>query len=144
MAADEKPHDLPLATTYIVCGVVIEKDGKYLLVQEKWEKVYGQWNLPGGRVDQGESLEQAAVREAKEECGFDVKLEGELILLHLAVDRPVCHVYKATIIGGELNFPKDELLDAKWFTYEEIVAMKDKLRNVDYTIGAVESARRQA
>ena len=58
----------------VVAGVVVEKDSKYLLVQEKKELVYGLWNLPAGKVDEGETVEEAAVREAKEEVGYKVRL----------------------------------------------------------------------
>ena len=51
----------------VVAGCVIQKDGKYLLVQEKQQKVYGLWNLPAGHVDEGETFEEAAIRESQEE-----------------------------------------------------------------------------
>lgn len=130
----------PLATTFIVCGVVIEQDGKYLLVQEKQPKAYGKWNLPAGRVDAGETLEQTAVREAKEESGYEVKLTGHLTTIHQAVDLPVLHAFSAQIIGGELKLPKDEIMDAKWYTYDEIKSMELELRNVEFIIGAIEAA----
>lgn len=130
----------PLAMTHIVCGVVIAKDGKFLLVQEKQPKVYGLWNLPGGRVDAGESLEQTAIREAKEECGYDVALIDHIFVLHQAVDSPVLHVFSCRIIGGDLKFPEDEILDAKWFTYHEIKSMEADLRNKEYILGAIELA----
>ena len=125
----------------VVCGVVIEKDGKYLLVQEKQPKAYGLWNLSAGHVDEGESLEQAAVREAKEEVGFDIELIDHLLTMHSSIDRPVLHAYSCKLIGGELAFPPDEILDAQWFSYDDIIAMKDTLRNPDYIIGAIEATR---
>lgn len=132
-------HEKPIATTFIVCGVVIEQDGKFLLVQEKQPKVYGKWNLPAGRVDDGESLEQAAVREAKEECGYDVKLTGHLLTIHLEVHLPVLHAYSCKIVSGELTFPKHEILDAKWFSLDEIYGMEKELRNTDYILGAIKA-----
>jgi ADP-ribose pyrophosphatase YjhB (NUDIX family) len=129
----------PLATTYIVCGVLIEKDGKFLLVQEKQPKAYKKWNLPAGKVDTGETLEQAAIREAKEECGYDVELVRELLVLHPAADRPVLHAYYAKIVGGELAFPEYEILNAKWFTRQEIVDMKDEIRTPEYVMGALQA-----
>lgn len=78
-----------LVTTHIVSGVVIEKDGKYLLVQERQPKARCMWNLPAGRVDEGDTLEQTAIREAKEETGYDVKLGKHLQVIHEAVERPV-------------------------------------------------------
>jgi len=112
----------------VVAGVVIEKDDKFLLVQEKKPKCYGQWNLPAGRVEEGFSIEETAVKEAKEETGFDVELLEKIAVFHDKLEYPVMHAFKAKIVGGELNFPKEELLDARWFSFEEIEAMKDKLR----------------
>lgn len=112
----------------VVAGVVLKKDGKYLLLQEKQPKAYMLWNFPAGRVDVGESLEEAAIRETKEESGYDVELIREIKIFHEKATNVVKHVFEAKIIGGKLNYPEDEMLDAKWFAYEEIKDMKDKLR----------------
>lgn len=119
----------------VVAGVVLKKDGKYLLVQEK-KKARGLWNFPAGRVDAGESFEETAIREAKEESGYDVELIREIDVFQSTPTDAVKHAFEAKIIGGELNFPEDELLDAKWFTFEEIKEMKDKLRS-DWILGAI-------
>ena len=60
----------------IIVGGVLEKDGKYLLVQEAQEKCYGKWNLPAGHLDPNETIIEAAKREIKEESGLDVELTG--------------------------------------------------------------------
>ena len=113
----------------IVAGVVLKQDGKYLLVQEKQPKVYGLWNLPAGHVDQGETIEAAAVREAKEEVGLDVELIGKIDIFQDPVTMSTKHAFEAKIIGGQLKFPEDEILDARWFSFEEIQNMKDQLRS---------------
>lgn len=121
----------------VVTGVVLERDGKFLLVQEKQPKVYKKWNLPGGKVDVGETLEQAAVREAKEETGYDVELIEHLRVIHLSAEAPVIHAFSAKIIGGELVVQEDEILDANWFTLEEVEKLD--LRNSDYILGAIKA-----
>ena len=113
----------------VVAGVIIEKDNKYLLVQEKKASAYGLWNFPAGHVDIGESIEETAIREAKEEVGYDVKLVKKVCIDQKSAKEPVKHVFYAEIIGGDLNFPKEEILNANWFSFEEIKNMKDKLRN---------------
>lgn len=112
----------------VVAGVVLKKDNKYLLLQEKQPKAYMLWNFPAGKIDLGESLEEAAIRETKEESGYDVELVREIKIFHEKSISAVKHVFEGKIIGGELKFPEDEMFDAKWFTYEEIKNMKDKLR----------------
>lgn len=108
-----------------VASCVIEKDDRYLLVQGKLPHVYGLWNLPGGHVDSGETIEQAAIREAKEESGYDVVL-GEKVATHKVDNEPRLHAFRATIVGGELKIQVSEILDAKWFTYEEIKDLHDE------------------
>jgi ADP-ribose pyrophosphatase YjhB (NUDIX family) len=112
----------------VVAGVVIKQDGKYLLVQEKQPRAYGLWNWPAGKVDVGESIEQAAIRETKEESGYDVRLIKEITIFHAEAADTIKHAFEGKIIGGQLNFPQDEILDAQWFTLDEIKQMADKLR----------------
>lgn len=112
----------------VVAGVVIKKDSKYLLLQEKQQKAYMLWNFPAGHVDEGETFEQAAIREAKEESGYDVELIKKIGIFPFNPPDAIRHIFEAKIIGGELKFLEDEILDAKWFTFEEIKQMKEKLR----------------
>lgn len=123
----------------LIAGVVIEQDGKYLLVQERKPSAYGLWNLPAGKADEGETVEVAAVREAKEETGYDVKLIKKLEVYHSTLDSRQKHAFIAEIVGGNLSFPIDELLDAQWFTYEEIQKMKDNLRDPPFVLRAIEA-----
>lgn len=128
------------AAVNVVAGVVIIKDGKVLLVQESFERVKGLWNLPAGHVDKGETLEQAAVREAKEETGLDVVLGEHLITVHQAIERPVLHSYVAKSFSGEVKFDEEELLDAKWFNMKDVLEM-DGLRNNEYIRGSIKAAQ---
>jgi len=112
----------------VVAGVVIQQNDKYLLLQEKQPKAYGLWNFPAGKVDLGETLEQAAIREAKEESGYDVELVKEIAIFHNKATDVVKHAFASKIIGGNLKFPEDEILDAKWSTLDEIKQMSDNLR----------------
>jgi 8-oxo-dGTP diphosphatase len=120
----------------VIAGVVIKKDGKFLLVQEKQPKAYGLWNFPAGRVDVGDTIEQTAIKEAKEESGYDVELISKIDIFQDSADQPPKHAFKANIIGGDLNYPKEEMLDAQWFTFDEIKKMKDKLRG-NWIINAI-------
>jgi 8-oxo-dGTP diphosphatase len=108
----------------VVVGCLIKEDDKYLLVQENQETARGLWNLPAGHVDKGESLEDAAVREVKEETGFDVRLIAQIAIYHETAAQSVKHVYSAEIIGGELEAQEDEILSVEWLTYEDILAIQ--------------------
>lgn len=96
-----------------------------MLVQESQPKVYGLWNLPAGHVDKGEKIREAAIREVKEETGYDVQLIKEVAILHEEVINAVKHIFSADIIGGEISFEPDEILDVKWFTFEEVKRIND-------------------
>lgn len=123
----------------VVAGCVVKRqDGKYLMVQEKQKKVYGLWNIPAGHVDKGETIEAAAIREVKEESGYDVTLGDKINIYHETVESPVRHAFAATITGGELKIQTEEILDAGWFSFAEITAMAKagKLR-VDWIYDAI-------
>ena len=125
----------------VVAGVVIEKDGKYLLIQEKKKIAYGKWNLPAGKVEGSDTFTKTAVREAKEETGLDVEIVRKLGVFHNDGEGAVKHSFQAKVIGGALQAKEDEVLGAKWFTYEEIVQMKSELRD-PWVIEAIKILRK--
>jgi 8-oxo-dGTP diphosphatase len=55
-------------------GAVVVRDGRALIVKRAHEPRKGEWSLPGGMLDLGESLADAARREVREETGLDVRL----------------------------------------------------------------------
>lgn len=115
----------------VIVGGVIEKDGKFLLVQEAKKHCYGKWNFPAGHLDFNESLIQGATREIKEETGCDVELNGVLNVANriLNYDLFVMIVFNAKLINENVEYDKDEILDVKWIDYDEIMNnMDDKLR----------------
>ena len=118
----------------VIVGGIIEKNGKYLLVQEAKEKAYKKWNFPAGHLDFNESLKQGAIREIKEETGCDVELDGVCYIANkvLEDDLFVMVVFNAKIVKETIEFDKEEILDVKWFDYDEIVnKMNNELRG-DY------------
>ena len=123
----------------VIVGGIIEKNGKYLLVQEAQEKCYKKWNFPAGHLDFSESLEQGAVREIKEETGCDVELDGVCYIANKVLENDlfVMVVFNAKLVKEIIEFDKDEILDVKWFDYDEIVnKMNNQLRG-DYVRTAV-------
>ena len=100
------------------CTILIQ-DGKLALLKRAIEPGLGKWVFPGGFVDRGETLEQAAIREAKEEAGVDVSLKGLIGAYSYQGSPVVIIVYAATIETGELR-PLDEMLDLKLCAREEI------------------------
>lgn len=120
----QEQFEASIAWSRVVAACVIKNnEGKYLLVQEAQPQVYGLWNLPAGHVDKGESIEAAAIREAKEETGLDVGLLEKIGVWHDKVEEPIRHAFKVKVTGGEIKAQPGEILDVNWFSYEEIKKM---------------------
>jgi ADP-ribose pyrophosphatase YjhB (NUDIX family) len=104
----------------VAVGTIIRSDdGRLLLVRRAIEPGYGLWVFPGGYMDRGEETTAAALREAREESGLDVRLDG-LVNIYSYAGRPlIIIVYAATAVGGELC-GDDECLEARFFTPDEI------------------------
>ena len=89
-------------------GVLIQ-DNSLLLVKQKLSN-NKDWSLPGGRVEPGETLEQALIREMKEETGLDVEPIRMLYVCDVAAsDNTVLHItFLVKRIGGEITLPTNE------------------------------------
>ena len=96
-----------------VSVIVITNDGKILLVRHrKGPRQY--WVLPGGRLEYGETFDECAVRELKEETGLDIKV-NRLIYLSEAIapdrSRHIVNIYlTASVIGGTLKLGDEPVL----------------------------------
>ena len=84
------------------------------------------WMLPGGRVERSETPHAAAVREAREETGIEVRID-RLILVDAHRRRNVSFVYAATAVGGELAPQFGEIAEVGWLGREEIAATSWRL-----------------
>jgi len=104
----------------IAVGTIIRAmSGRIVLVKRAIDPGYGLWVFPGGYVDRGEPLTAAAIREAREECGLDVRLDGLVNIYSYAGRAPVIIVYAATMMSGELA-TDDEGLEIREFSLDEI------------------------
>jgi ADP-ribose pyrophosphatase YjhB (NUDIX family) len=104
----------------VAVGTIIRlADARIVLVRRAIEPGFGLWVFPGGYVDRGEPLELAAVREAREECGLDVRLDGLVNIYSYPGRTPVVIVYAATATGGRLAHD-DEGLEARAFHEREV------------------------
>ena len=115
----------------IIVGGIIEKNGKYLLVQEAKAKCYKKWNVPAGHLDYNESLIDAAKREIKEETGCNVKITGISYIGNKVTEDNLIIIilFTTELIEENITYNTNEILDVNWFDYDEIINnMEDKLR----------------
>jgi len=93
-------------------GAVIVDDGKVVLIKRKYEPLKGQWSLPGGMVEIGETLEAALAREMLEETGLRVDV-GPVIEVFDRIMRDEEHrVRYHYVLVDYLCWPADGLLQA--------------------------------
>lgn len=103
-------------------GVAVVEDGRLLLIKRAMNPERGKWSLPAGFIDQGEDPKDAAAREALEETGLIVRIEGVLDVFHNPPGTggaSVFILYRAQIIGGELA-AADDAADAGFFALDQL------------------------
>jgi 8-oxo-dGTP diphosphatase len=124
------PHEYPERPVLGV-GAVIVRDGRVLLVRRGTEPLKGEWTLPGGMVELGETLREAVKRECAEETGLIVEPgavvevfekiypgeNGRLRFHYVIVD------FLCSVIGGELRAASD-VDEVKWAADADLAASK--------------------
>ena len=104
----------------LVATVLVGDSSKLLMVQRSYGEEKGRWALPGGYVEQGEVVEEAAAREALEETGLKVTITG-LVGLFSVSGRPiVVAAYGARAVGGGLTTESWEIDGAGYFSVDDL------------------------
>lgn len=111
-----------------VGGVVIHR-GRALLIRRGHEPLKGEWSIPGGLVELGEELAQAARRELKEETGLDVEpievigvfdrivrggRKGSRVRYHFVIVDYACRLKRGRLA------PASDVVDARWVRREDL------------------------
>lgn len=110
------------------CGALIRNEkNEILLVKRLRDPEADYWGFPGGKVDFGETDQQATIREVKEELGIAIKLSSLAHLVNyidLENDQHwLAPVYNATIVDGIPSIQEPEALsDWKWFSEDNLPA----------------------
>lgn len=112
-------------------GAIIIRDDRVLLVKRAHPPIQGQWSIPGGVLEVGELVREAAVREAREETGLIVepadllgvydrilRNEEQRVQYHYVLIDFLCRP-----VGGELRAASDAA-EVRWFTREELRALQ--------------------
>lgn len=107
-----------------VVAAVIIKDNKIFCAQRPNKGEVGlKWEFPGGKIELGETKEEALIREIKEELNSEIKvLEYITTVKHeYSTFFLTMHVFKCQLVSGNLEI--SEHVDAKWVTYDEIKSL---------------------
>jgi len=125
---------------------VIEQEGKYLMVEER-DKVTGEmvFNQPAGHLEDGESIQAAALRETLEETGWAVELTGVLgVALYRAPKRGITYL-RTTLVARPLGPVDNAVIDpdihaVHWLDHSEILALSARMRS-PVTLAVIERHR---
>ena len=122
----------------VAVGGIVFKDNRVLLVRRGNPPAEGQWSIPGGSVELGETLQQAVEREIHEEAGIVVRAgepiyvfdtitqdgSGEVRFHYVIVD------LAAEFVSGELR-SGDDAQEARWVSADELTALRASKRTVE-------------
>jgi len=135
-------REYPLAPIVGVGAVVLEGE-RVLLIRRGKQPMQGQWSLPGGALEVGETLAEGAKREVREETGLEVEpLAMVEVLDRISRDEAgrvhyhyVLVDFLCSVTGGELR-PGSDAADVRWATREELDGI------AEFTLAVIEKAFR--
>ncbi len=104
----------------LAVAVLLERDGEILLGRRSPDALAGgKWSFPAGFVDRGERVEDAAIREVREETGLAIRLDALIGLYSATGQTTVLAAYAGTIAGGTLG-AADDLTELAFFPLDRL------------------------
>ncbi|WP_297430143.1 (deoxy)nucleoside triphosphate pyrophosphohydrolase [Clostridium sp.] len=106
--------------TIEVVAAIIKHDNKILATRRGYGDFENMWEFPGGKIETGETREEALIREIKEELELDIEINDYLTTVNYDYSNfhLTMHCFICTISGGKLHLNAHN--DAKWKTLEEL------------------------
>ena len=127
-------------------GVCIKSGfDEILMVQEAGNEIRWFYNIPTGRLNSFESIFEGAIREAKEETWYDVKLDSVLCIQYLEDKSLLKIIFNATILSWSIDFNENEIMNVKWIPIEKLEKMtKKEIRSYDSIINIIKNVKNNA
>lgn len=110
----------------VVSALIYDMDEHILMVKN----VKGYWEFPGGAVEKGEHLQQAVIREVREETGYVIKVNELHSVREILFQDNMHHALIFTeIIGGEMNIldPDHDIEEVKWVSTQDAEKLNPQL-----------------
>ena len=108
-----------------VSGLVKSSDGKWLVVKKRYGGLIGQWSLPAGFVNEGETSDEAVIREVKEETGITCTVKGLMGLRTGVIKEEISDNMLVFLLepleSEEVQHQDDELYEAGFIAPEELL-----------------------
>ena len=109
-----------------VAGVVINSQGQWLVVKKAYSGLKGRWSLPAGFVNEGETVDEAILRELNEETGLDCEVIGLIgfrsgVIREEISDNMAIFYCRLKNEDQPLTIQEEELLEAGWIDPQELV-----------------------
>jgi ADP-ribose pyrophosphatase YjhB (NUDIX family) len=115
-------HFVQFIDPKLTAAVMPLKDGRVLMVQRAMEPGRGSWCFPGGFMEMNETPQQTAIRECKEETGFDVAITGLIDVFYYEDYRGsgVVIMYQGDVVGGEAAISPHESQAMGFFAPDDL------------------------
>lgn len=130
-----------------VAGLVINARGEWLVVKKKYGGLKGKWSLPAGFVDEGETADEAVIREVKEETGLTchvVQLLGVRtgVIKHEISDNMIMFLLQQTVLEESIVIQENELSEAAFIHPDQLLDENTASIMLAYMIDAMKSEER--
>jgi ADP-ribose pyrophosphatase YjhB (NUDIX family) len=108
-----------------VGAVVLDREGRVLLIRRAHPPSAGAWTLPGGRVEPGESTEAAIVREVMEETALETHVRCSLGLVRITREGLSFHIHEYLVVPVDDRCPRagDDAAEVRWAFRSELAAL---------------------